>query len=473
MIFFVNMGGSIVLARLLEPEDFGVFGIVLIFVGLATRCGNVGFGLALVQREKIEDAHISSLFVVNFCLFSIIAVVLVWVSPLIGTYFDSPLSGEVLGVLSVVFLLKPFSSVPRALLQRKMEFKVQTFAQTSRNILWVFSAIGLALNGFGVWSLAYSEIIAEFFWVTIMIFYARWRPSFLYKHSAMKDLFSFGSAIFINRLVVYGSDKVDIVFIGKQLGVGPLGLYEKAYGLMNMTIRELGNLMEPILFRAFSIIQNDPGRILAGYKKVLLTFSLISYPIFFGLSCIAPSFIYVVYGEKWMASVIPLQIMCFSGIFRLQLKVMTIVMNAMGKVKIETGLRFVALILLIIGCGIGSIWGINGVASATTIVSGILSLGVTIYFSQLTHLRIFHLMRPQATPLVAAVFMYVMVLFVQNLIFGIEAHSLLALMVLVIVGALTYVGTLLILRPPAVMALIHEMGEDFKPFLKKFKQVSL
>ncbi len=469
LIFIINTGGTIVLARLLEPEDFGVFGIALLFVGLATRFGNIGFGLALVQREEIEDAHVSSLFVVNLWLFSGIAVLLMWAAPVIGSYFDNPLSGEVLFVLAVLFFLNPFSSVARALLQRRMEFKATALAGTLRNIAGMLIAIVFAWKGLGVWSLVYSEIIRSLLTLMVLMFYARWWPRLIYKHTAMKELFSFGIFIFFKRLLTYGSDKADFFIVGKELGVVSLGFYEKAYSLMNISIKELGNRMEPILFRAFSMIQNEQGRALAAYKKVLLTFSLISYPIFFGLASVAPPFVYLLFGEKWMTSVIPLQIMCFSGPFRLQLKVVTIVLNAMGKVRTETVLRASALILLMIGCGIGSKWGIIGVATAVTIVIGILSVAVTVYFSRVAQLSFFSLIRPQVSPFVASVCMYAMVFFVQNWLLGEDAFSFLALLISVTLGMLVYVGILLILRPTSVITLIKEIKEDLKPVFKKFK----
>ncbi len=472
VIFIINLSGTIVLARLLEPQDFGVFGIGILFVGFATRFGNIGFTLALVQREEIEDAHVSSLFVVNFCLYSTIAVFLMWASPTIGRYFDSPLSGDVLFVLALLFFLNPFSSVARALLHRKMQFKASILAESLQSIVVVLSAVGFAWSGFGVWSLVFAECSGALLDLMVVMYYARWWPSFSYKHSAMEDLFSFGMGIFFKRLLTYGTDKADIFIIGKQLGVAPLGFYEKAFDLMNLTIRELGNRMEPILFRTFSILQNDKGRILAAYKKVLLTYSVFSYPIFIGLASVAPLLIYCVYGEKWMPCVIPLQILCCSGPFRLQLKVVTIVMNAMGRVNVETGLRAIALILLMIGCVVGSEWGITGVAVAVTIVMGILSLAVTKYFSQLTQLSFFVLMRPQVTPIVASVFMYAMVLLVQDWLFSGDVYSFLALISSVVIGACAYVGVLLILRPPPVMDLIKEISGDLNQVFQKFKWTS-
>jgi len=470
LIFIMHMGGTIVLARLLEPEDFGVFGIGLLFVGFATRFGNTGFSQALVQKAEIEDAHVSSLFVVNICLYSTVAVLLMWASPAIGRYFDSPLSGDVLFVLAGLFFLCPFSSVARALLHRRMQFKATALAQTLQNFGGVLSAIGFAWNGFGVWSLVYSECLRSSLGLMVLMFHARWWPRLSYKHSAMKDLFSFGFAMFFKRFFIYCSDKADVFIIGKQLGVVSLGLYERAYGLMIMAVNELGKAMAPILFRAFSIIQNDQGRLLAAYKKVLLIYSLLCYPIFFGIASVAPPLIYLLFGEKWMASVIPLQILCCSGPFRLQLRVISTVMNAMGKIKIETGIRALALILLVIGCVVGSKWGINGVAAAVTIVSGMLSLAVTIYFSQLTQLSFFALLQPQATPIVASVLMYAMVLLGQSWLFGGDVYSFLALISSIILGVLTYLGALYILRPPPVMSLAKEISEDFKLVFQKFKR---
>ncbi len=470
-VFVMNMGGSIVLARLLEPEDFGIFGIALLFTGLATRFGNVGFGLALVQREEIEDAHVSSLFVVNFCLFSTIALLLMWLSPEIGGYFDSPKAGEVLFVLAFLFFLKPFSSVARALLQRAMAFKSTAIAGSLQHLAGVLSAIAFAWHGFGVWSLAYSELVGASVSLAVLLVHARWWPRFVYNHRAMKDLYAFGIAIFFKRLLTYGADKADFLIIGKRLGAAPLGFYEKAYNLMNMTIKELGDKMEPVLFRAFSKIQNDRGRILSAYNKVLLTFSLISYPVFLGLASIAPPFIFLLYGEKWMPSVVPLQIMCLSGLLRLHLKVTSIVMNAMGKVKVEAWIRAIAFVLLLVGCWIGSQWGIVGVAIAATIVSGILSIATTLYFGRLTQLSYFALMRPQTSPFIASIFMYGMVLLFQQWFSGEGGHySFPALFLSVAVGIIAYISVFLVIRPAPVMALAKEFLVDLKPLFKKFKR---
>jgi len=469
LVFGSNMGGSIFLARLLEPEDFGVFGIALLFVGLATRLGNVGFGLALVQREKIEKAHISSLFVVNLGLFSTMAVLLMWFSADIGRYFNNAISGDVLFVLAFGFFLRPFSSVARALLQRRMDFKSTAIETTLQHFVGVLSSVILAWNGFGVWSLVYGEMIRSLITMVTLMYFARWWPSLFYNHRAMRDLFRFGIAILLKRLLTYGSDKADLFIIGKRLEVASLGFYEKAYALMNMAIKELANRMEPVLFRAFSVIQNDRGRILAAYNKVMLTFSLLSYPIFLGLASVAPPFISLLYGEKWMPSVMPLQIMCLSGIFRFQLKITTIVMNAIGKIKVEAWLRSAGFVSLLLACWIGSQWGIVGVAIAATLVNGILSVAMTIYFGKLSRLGFFDLIRPQSSPFIASAFMYITVLFFRYRFSGMLGPASI-LFSAVLVGIFSYIGALFVMKPVSVVALAKECRADIAPFIQKFSR---
>ena len=393
LILLAHFGGTIILARLLEPEDFGVYGIALIFSGLATRFGNLGFGLALIQKKDIHEGHVSSLFTVNLGLFWCIAGVLFVSSTSIGNLFDIPLVGNVLKILSFTFLITPFSSVARAVMQRKMNFKGTAVADFSDHVTAVLVAIPLAYLGFGVWSLVGALVSGSLVSTIMLLYFSGWRPIPKYDHSAMKDLYSFGMGMFLKNLITYSSDKIDYFIIGLKLGPAAVGFYEKAYNLMNMTLKELVDKLEPVLFRAFSVIQNDRDRVLAAYKKAQLTFSLLSYPIFFGLASVASPCIFLLYGEKWMPSVIPLQIMCFSGLLRLNLKVIGIVMNAMGKVKVEIWIRAVAFILLLVGCWIGSKWGIVGVAAAAAIVSGILSLATTLYFGRLTRLSFFALIR--------------------------------------------------------------------------------
>ncbi len=332
VVFMSTLGTSIVLARLLEPQDFGVYGISQIFTGLTTRFGNLGFGSALVQRKEATDDHFSSLFVFNLVLFSSFSGLLILASPMIGAFFENPLAGRVLAVMALMFLASPFSSVARVSMQRAMNFKGPTLANMVDHISAAIIAIPFAFLGYGVWSLVCGHLLGTLLRTLVLLSYAKWRPRLRYRHSAMKELFSFGLTMFLKRLLIYSSDKADYMIIGKRLGVASVGLYEKAFNLMEIVVKELSVKIGPVLFSAFSRLQDDRARLMAAYHKVIFGISLVACPMFFGLFIIAPVFIHVLFGEKWMASALPLQIMCIAGLMRMYLRVTSSMINAMGEV---------------------------------------------------------------------------------------------------------------------------------------------
>ena len=335
VITLLTLAGSVVLARLLEPADFGMFGIAMIFNGLATRFGNVGFGLALVQRQEIRDDHVSSLFVSNLIMFFALAGLLNLAAPLIGSAFDSPLTGRVVGATALVFLTTPFSSVARVLMQRRMDFKSPAIANIIDHLVAAVTAVALALGGFGVWSLVGGQLLGTLSGTIVLVRISGWRPRLRYRHSAMRDLYTFGAGMFVKNLLIYATDKIDYLIIGKRLGPTALGFYEKAFNLMDIAVRELSNKMSMILFSAFSKIQDDQEKIRKAYSKVIMTLSLLCFPVFFGLCLITPAFLAVVFGEKWLPGALPLQILCVAGILRMHLQVTSTIVNALGKVSAE------------------------------------------------------------------------------------------------------------------------------------------
>jgi PST family polysaccharide transporter len=463
-MFLASIAGSIVLARLLEPEDFGIFGMTLIFAGLANKFGDLGFGLALVQRKEIRDEHISSLFVVNLLLFSVLTVVLILVSPLVGSFFESPLAGRALSVIALTFLASPFSAIARVIMQRQMNFKDSVVADVVDRITGALTSIAFAWQGQGVWSLVYGQLVGTLSRTLVLLAWAGWKPSLRFSARAMRDLFSFGFNIFLKNLLIYGSDKIDYLITGKRLGPGVLGLYEKAFNLMDVAVKELSiKISGGVLFSAFSKIQDDNGRLRAAYMKVILSLSLICFPVFFGLFLVAPSFIHVLFGEKWLPSVVALQILCVAGVLRMYLQVTSTVINAMGYVAAEVWIRAVAFVLLTIGCWFGSFWGIAGVSTAVTVTTGVLAITVISYFGKLTALGWTSFLRPQAPAFVAAVFMGGAVLTYQNWfdsMLGIYSTSM--LLSSIAVGMASYGAGLWFLRPAPVVSLFRELGADVR-----------
>jgi O-antigen/teichoic acid export membrane protein len=461
---FMNFGASIVLARLLEPEDFGIFGLAMIFIGIASRFGNIGFGLALIQQKELRDEHVSSIFVVHLLLFSVITGMIISISPLVGSYFGNPLVGRALSMMAWIFVAHAFSSIAKAILQRRMDFRGPAVANMVDHIASTLTSITLASLGYGMWSLVYGHVVGSLLSALVLVVKARWKPVFRYRQAAMKELFSFGLNIFLKNLLVYGSDKVDYFIIGKQLGPAALGLYEKAFNVMDLGVKELSTKVGAgVLFPAFSRIQEDQERLRSVYTKVILSLTLVCFPFFVGLFLVAPSAIYVLFGEKWMASVMPLQILCLAGLFRTHLHVTGTVINAMGKVAPEVWIRAAAFILLTVGCLIGSLWGIVAVAVAVTATTAVLMLLMVSYLKRLTDLSWLDFIRPQCAPLLGSMFMALVVLIYQRWFeASLGVHSIGMLLSSTAVGAVSYMAALWLLKPAPVVSLIKELTGDLR-----------
>ncbi len=468
VILLINFGASVVLARLLEPADFGVFGVALMVKGLATRLGNVGFGMALVQKKEIRAEHISSLFVVNLFIFGLMAATLILASPYIGSFLESPLAGKVSALMALVFLSSPFSSVTNALLQRRMDFKGPSIGNMVDHAMSAGAAIVLALQGYGVWSLAYGYLLGTVSYTVILLKYAKWVPSLRFNAEAMRDLYGFGFKVFFKNLLIFGSDKVDYFIIAKQLGVAPLGFYEKAFNLMELASKELSQKLSVILFPAFSKLQDNKKRLRLAYSKVILILSLVCSPFFFGLFLVAPSFIGFFFGEKWLPTVLPLKILCIAGLFRIHLQVTSTAVNATGFVGSEIRKRAVSFILLSIGCWFGSAWGTSGVAVAVTLVTCLLAVQMALYFKKLVGLQLRDLFAPQWQGILASLAMSFAVLGYQAWVKStLNIYSPTVLFSSVFIGAATYLLTVWMIRTEQVVSLFREFTNDMKPLFQK------
>jgi O-antigen/teichoic acid export membrane protein len=286
----------------------------------------------------------------------------------------------------------------------------------------------------------------------MLVHKAAWRPRLRYRHSAMQDLYTFGAGMFVKNLLIYGTDKIDLMIIGKRLGPTALGFYEKAFHLMDIAVRELSNKMSMILFSAFSKIQDDQQKIRDAYNKVIMTLSLLCFPVFFGLILVAPAFIAVVFGEKWLPGAVPLQILCVAGILRMHLQVTSTIVNALGKVSAEIWRRAMALLLLGLGCWFGSFWGLAGAALSVAATTAILAVTMVSYLNRLTGLTWYDALRPQRPAFMASMLMAGAVFAYQHWSAGVFGHHSPALLFSsTIVGASVYVMALWLLRPPQVV----------------------
>lgn len=464
----LNLAASVVLARLLSPGDFGTIGISFLVTGLATRLLYVGFGMALVQREALRPDHVSTLFVVSLAVNGGLCLATLSVAPYVGAYFGSELAGDVLRVMSLTFVIRAFAVCPTALLRRRLDFRSRTVGSVLDASVKLSVAVLLALLDFGVWSLVYGELSGAVVEKAYLIAVSGWRPSLVVTRAAFSDLFGYGLGISLKSTVIYLSDRIDNFVVGKSLGTVALGLYERAYRLMDLPVRELSARMNAVLFPAFARLQDNPARLGAAYRKTVLSMAVLCYPLFGSLIVLAPQVVPLVYGPQWTGAVLPFQILCLAGIPRVLAQISGSAINATGAVGQEVWRRAAAALLLFVGALVGSRWGLAGVAAAVAGANVVTLLLVLLLVRRACSVSMRQVFGSQVRPLVAALALVGAQLLAGHVVVHTwGASGVWVVPTGLVAGAGVYAGLLYLARDEELERLFEELRMDARALLAR------
>ena len=469
---FGQFVSAIILARLLAPEDFGLVATAMLVIGFATKFGQFGFHMGLIQRkEEITNEHVNTLFVMDLAFKGLLWLIIFAIAPYVAGYFNNPLLAEVLPVVALYMILECFSQTPLTVLKRKMDFKSTSIIGTIERFITIIASIIFALLGFQFWSLIYSKLLGISVAAILAIYRTRWVPKLQFNRQASRDLFRFGVMISLRNLFRYGADKVDYFFISKFLGMQQLGFYEKAFELMRLPQRRITRSVNKVIFSAFSRIQDEPERIRKAFRKLILAISLVSYPLLAGMAFVAPLFIPIVLGPKWQSTVVPLQIMCIAGILRSMDPFLNSLLTTTGFVKSTVSRRAFEFALLTVATFWGVKYGIIGVSIAIVGSAIIVMLVMVSIITRVTRVKWRDYFGAQVPAIVTSLgmlaSMYLNTLWLRNYLPA-QGPAMLALQVAI--GAITYLALHLLFRFPAVVALYSELASDTKSVFAKFKK---
>ncbi len=458
----LNLVASAALARLLGPAAFGIMGMSALFTGVSRRLVNLGFGAAVIRRKDIRADHLSTLFVLTMLVNTSICLGLVALSPFAGRYFDNALVGDVLRWMSLIFVLRAIGTVPSAVLRRRLDFQSNAYASFVDAGVKMLVSVPLAWYGYGVWALVYGELAGSLADKLFLAWRARWLPSLRVTRAAVNDLFVFGMTMSVRGLVGYAAENIDNLLVGKSLGMAALGFYEKSYNLMRMPVAELSSRLGVVLFPALARIQDEPGRFRAAFRKALLGMSVVGFPLFATLVVLGGPIISILYGPKWLAAIVPFQILCGSGPLRMGAQLCTSAIDACGNLRQDLWRRFLGLGILVALVFVGIRWGLEGVASAV-LLSNMISFTLLItLLHRVTPLRMSDVLGSQVLPAGATG-----LLVATELAFLFLGHrrgwpEFLTLIVAAPAGFAAYGFGLYVFRTTPLLALWREMTGDVR-----------
>ncbi|WKN40860.1 lipopolysaccharide biosynthesis protein [Tunicatimonas pelagia] len=363
---------KLVLAKLLLPEDYGIIGMAAVFIGFIEVVSEMGMVSALIQRpkEKLYPQHYATAFWLNvaIALLGYVLIVLV-VSPLAVWFYEEPILGEVMPLLALPFIFNTFYAIPKAKLSKSLKFKPQAIAEVMSVLVGGIVATILAFRGWGVWALAWNGVMVSLVAASIYWLYVRWLPQLAFSRQAFHELFGFGSKVMIERIFHFFTLNVDYLLIGKLIGGAALGAYTLGFVLTNTLVKQLTNVLNKVMFPAYSSIQKSKDAIAKYFLHTSKMSQLIVFPMMLGLVVLAKPIIQVGFGTQWMIAVTPLQILALATILNGLSANATVIMRSVGRSDLSMKLSISSTLLSTIpGVTVGALlFGINGAAAGILI----------------------------------------------------------------------------------------------------------
>jgi O-antigen/teichoic acid export membrane protein len=326
----------IILARLVEPRDFGLIALASVFVIFFTVFAKQGFGRAVIQRAEVTDDHLDTAFWLSLGSGVGMTVILVALSPLLSALMDEPQLGDVLRLLSLTFVLQSLATVPEALLARNLNFRSIATRSVLSSVLGGVAGIAAALAGWGVWSLCVQMLVQAAVGAIVVMVAVPWRPHLNISREAASELWTFGSWVTASGLLNFASRRGDDLLIGSVLGSAALGIYAVAYRVLMLMTDVLMRTMDAVAFPVLSALATDPARQQRAYLGAIHRCALISIPAFAGLGIASRPIVLALFGPEWIEAIPIMRILCGVGALQSILYFNDTLMLANGKPRLAT-----------------------------------------------------------------------------------------------------------------------------------------
>jgi len=371
---------GIVLARLLSPKDFGMIGMIVIFTALSQSLIDSGFTQALIRKRNCGQKDYSTAFYFNIAAGTFLYLILFISAGPISYFFDEPQLVLLIRVSAISLIINGIGLVQRTILAKQINFKLQAKISITSGIISGAVGIGMALHGWGVWSLVWKNVIQSLATVIFLWVYSNWRPSFLLNSVCFRELFGFGSKLLAADLIDTAYRNIYYLVIGKYFSAVELGHYMRADEFKNIPSANLNNIIGRVSYPVLSSIQDDSKRLKAGFKKLTMGTMFISFTLMLGMAAVAEPLVLVLVGRKWLPCVPYLQLLCFVGMLYPLHALNLNVLNVKGRSDLILKLELLKKPMFVPMIVIGVFYGIK-IMIIGTIFSSFLALLLNSYWS--------------------------------------------------------------------------------------------
>jgi len=436
----LRVGMQVILARVLDPTAFGLMSMAIVYTSLVAIANEMGLSSALIQRRDAEDEDFSTAFWASLMLGSLLFLASYALAPLVAALFREPDLIPVLRVVALGLVIDPLGRVHAARLTRGLRFRELSIAMIVQIVSNSIVAIGLAWIGFGVWSIAYGFVVGGAAKAAILWILEPSRPSLRFEYWRLRHLLGFGGFVVVFNLLNFTGSNMDYLLTGRILGAEMLGIYTLAFTLAMIPKNYLVSIVECVAFPTFSLVQDDNKLVRRGYLKIVSHTAVITGPILLCLGLIAPEFVAVVLGAKWIPMVAPLQALCIAGLLASINSPHGAVVLAKGRPELMVALSSFRLLAMGLGVYIGAAYGIVGVAVATVVYLLAATVVSQVLTAKLIEMSIGSYLRALRTAMLVTATLGVILAAIGGIMRAHVQQPLVRLLVLVVSGAAVYIA---------------------------------
>lgn len=348
---------TLVLARILDPKDYGIVALITVFTSLSSVIVDGGLNMALIQKKDADQTDFSTIFFSSIFISILLYALLFLSAPLIASFYDNTSLTVVIRAFSVIIIFEAANAVQRAYVAKNMLFKKLFLSSIWALIISGGIGLYLAINGYGVWALVCQQVCSNIITTVVMFYTIKWFPSFTFSIIRFKKLFNFGWKIFGINMMVSFYQNVRSLIIGKYYSPAALAFFERGYSLSQMIVSNISSSMQTVIFPVLSDKQDDENRVKSLVRKSIRLSSYVIFPALIALCVVAHPLIELILTEKWLPAVPYIWIFSIAYmIFIVQVSSMEAV-KALGhsgfSLKFEIVKHIIETIILIITVFIG------------------------------------------------------------------------------------------------------------------------
>jgi len=365
---------GIILARILSPKEFGLIGMLTIFIAISQSFIDSGFRQALIRKQNCSQADYSTVFYFNIIIGALFYILLFSCATSIGNFFNEPILKSLIRVLGIGLIINSFTIIQSTLLTKRIDFKLQAKISVIASFSSGIISIYMAYIGLGVWSLVALTVVKYAVSSLLLWSWGNWKPIWYFSKKSFKELFSFGSKLLVSGLIDTIYRNIYYLVIGKYFSAAELGYYTRADQFQSLPSSNLQSIISRVSYPVLATMQNDLPKLRSTYKKIITSTMLITFVLMFGMAAIAKPLVLTLIGSKWEPSVIYLQMLCFVGMFYPLHALNLNMLQVLGRSDLFLRLEIIKKVLAVPIIIIGVFWGVKAM------ILGMMFLTLIAYF---------------------------------------------------------------------------------------------